>query len=262
VVVAVVERHVRQSLEFERVDAVGGDVFGERLLASLRAERIDTSHVSVEPEVSTGLAIIPVDDAGENTIMLVAGANGRVSPTDAEAAASAIAGAGALMMQLEVPLAAVARAAEIARERGVRVVLNAAPAYPLPPELLGKIDYLVVNETEAAALSGLDPREPLEAAQALRRAGARNVIVTLGGTGALLAEEGGDALVPGFKVDVVDTTAAGDAFVGAFAVALTEGKTRAEAVRWANAAGALAVTRPGAQPSLPTRQEVESFLIA
>jgi ribokinase len=163
-------------------------------------------------------------------------------------------------MQLEVPTPVVSRAATIARDHGVPVVLNAAPARPLPPELLARVDYLIVNETEAALLSGRSPAEPEEAARILMQTGPRSVIVTLGERGALYAAGNDIVSVPGFKVSAVDTTAAGDAFIGAFTSALTSGNRLGDAVRWANAAGALATTRLGAQPSLPTRDAVASFL--
>jgi ribokinase len=169
-------------------------------------------------------------------------------------------------MQLEIPLAVVEHAAQEAREGGVTVILNAAPARPLTPQLLSLVDYLVLNETEVLLLArGTSATNgttsPEEAARALQGIGARNVVITLGEEGAVLLPVSGASMpVPAFRVHAVDTTAAGDAFVGAFAVRLAADVEPKEALRWANAAGALTVTREGAQPSLPTFAEVEDFL--
>jgi len=198
--------------------------------------------------------------------IVVPGANGRLSVADIEAARKLIAEADILLMQLEIPLAVVEHAARAAREGGVTVILNAAPARPLSPQLLSLVDYLVVNETEVLLLArgtsaANGTTSPEEAARALQGIGARNVVITLGEEGAvLLPVSGASVPVPAFTVRAVDTTAAGDAFVGAFAVRLAAGAEPAEALRWANAAGALTVTREGAQPSLPTFAEVEAFL--
>ena len=242
------------------VGRVGGDSFGERMLSGLQAEGIDTGHVAGEPDAPTGVALITVTDSGENNIIVVPGANGRLTPQDIDNAEEIIASSESIVLQLEIPLPSVIQAINTAARRGVRVILNAAPARPLSPDLLSKVDYLIVNEHEAALLTGLAPTQPQEAGQALLSAGVGNVVVTLGEAGALLATRDGVEAVPAFRVSVVDTTAAGDAFVGAFAVALAEGKGPAEAARTANAAGALAATKLGAQPSLPAREEVERFL--
>ncbi|MFQ5343323.1 MAG: ribokinase, partial [Anaerolineae bacterium] len=250
----------RQGADVFMVGRVGDDAFGQRLRQTLHQEGIDTTNVNIEPLAATGVAIIAVDLAGENRIILAGGANDRVSPVDARVAASAIARADVLVLQLEVPLSAVMRAVEVAHENGVTVILNPAPARPLPADLLAGVDYLIPNESEAVLLTNNDPSRPEQAAQALREAGVRSVVVTLGEQGALLVDDAGSRTVRGFPVQVVDTTAAGDAFVGAFAVALAEGKPALEAVRRANAAGALATTVLGAQPSLPTRAAVDEFL--
>jgi ribokinase len=187
----------------------------------------------------------------------------RLSPGDVEAAAGAIVDADALLLQLESPLETVTRAAEVAHGHGVPVILNPAPARPLPDALLALVDVLIPNESETALLSDRpvdDQAQAEAAAAALLELGVGTVILTLGERGALLAQRGGATHVPAFNVAPVDTTAAGDAFVGGFAVALAEGKTPVEAARWGNAAGALAATRMGAQPSLPTRQAVERLL--
>src|SRR4051794_16025203 len=243
------------------VGRVGDDPFGERLLQALRSEGVDTSRVLVERGISSGVAAITLSaETGENNIIVIAGANGLVSTQDANAAAPDIGGSQMLLLQLEVPLPAVQSAAEAARRQGVQVVLNAAPARTLPQALLHAVDYLVVNETEAAQLTGLSPNQPEQCAVALQAAGPGAVVVTLGEAGALALNASGVRRFPGFKVRAVDTTAAGDAFVGAFAVSLADRFTLDEAVRRGNAAGALAASKLGAQPSLPTRREVDSFL--
>jgi ribokinase len=210
------------------------------------------------------VALIFVDDQGQNIIVVASGANARVTAEDVEAATPAIATADVLLLQLEIPLASVRRAAKIARENGVKVILNPAPAQALPDELLSFVDILVPNESETGILTGLpaDSLEDLEAAAGkLRNLGAGTVLLTLGQQGALLVEPAGLCCYPAFTMEkVVDTTAAGDAFVGGLAMAIAEGKTVGEAVPWGNAAGALAVTRRGAQPSLPSRGEVEKLL--
>jgi ribokinase len=245
------------------VGRVGRDGFGEALFENLARDGIDHGFVIQDPEAATGVALIVVDDAGQNSIVVASGANMRLSPGDVEAAEAAIAGADVLLLQLESPLETVARAAQAAHAYGVPVILNPAPARPLPDALLALVDVLIPNESETALLARMpadDEAQAEAAAAALLKLGAGTVILTLGERGALLAQAGGATHVPAFRVTPVDTTAAGDAFVGGFAVAMAEGKTHLEAARWGNAAGALATTKMGAQPSLPTRQAVERLL--
>jgi len=253
------------------VGRVGRDTFAGPLLDNLAAAGVDHTFVIQDPEAATGVALIVVDDAGQNSIVVASGANMRLSPADVDGAEAAIAGADALLLQLESPLETVTRAAKVARTHGVKVILNPAPARPLPGALLSLVDVLIPNESETALLTRLPVSAQAEAeaaATALLALGVGTVILTLGERGALLArEEGarpelaeGAEHFPGFDVTPVDTTAAGDAFVGGFAVALAEGQTLAEAVRWGNGAGALATTKLGAQPSLPTRRAVEKLL--
>ncbi len=245
------------------VGRVGQDSFADPLLKNLAEVGIDHTFIGRDPEVATGVALIVVDDAGQNSIVVASGTNMRLRPADVEAAESAIAGADLLLLQLESPLEAVMRAAELARNHGTKVVLNPAPARSLPDSLLSLVDVLIPNESETALLSGMsieDQAEAEAAAATLRQSGVGTVILTLGERGALLAGEAETQLFPAFAVTPVDTTAAGDAFVGGLAVALAEGKTPAEAVRWGNAAGALAATQLGAQTSLPTRSRLEQFL--
>ena len=253
----------RLGADVSMVGRVGQDGFADALLEALKADGIDHSHVILDPEAATGVALIVVDDAGQNSIVVVSGANGRFSPSDVDAAEDVIADADVLLLQLESPVETVNRATQVARAHDVRVILNPAPAQELPETLLAGIDVLVPNESETALLSGMpveDVSQAEEAAAALLELGVGTVILTLGGRGALLAQGVGAEHVPAFAVEPVDTTAAGDAFVGGFAVALAEGRRMAEAVRWGNAAGALATTKIGAQPSLPTRQAVERLL--
>ena len=245
------------------VGRVGRDAFGGPLLEALDADGIDHAHVIQDPQAATGVALIVVDDAGQNSIVVASGANMRFSPCDVDAAEDVIAGADALLLQLESPLETVTRAAAVAQDHGVLVILNPAPARDLPETLLSTVDVLIPNESETALLAG-QPVDGLsqaeDAAVVLLQLGVGTVILTLGERGALLAQTAGAERVPAFAVDPVDTTAAGDAFVGGFAVALAEGRRMAEAVRWGNAAGALATTKMGAQPSLPSRRAVERLL--
>lgn len=242
----------------EMIGRVGRDAFGDALLATVTKDGVSTSHISRDP-APTGVALITVDSAGQNTIVVASGANALVSPHDVDAASSAFENAAVLVMQLECPLDTVNYAAGKAKALGIPVILNPAPAQPLPSHLLAGVDYLIPNQTELALLSGgitsLD-----EAVGWQNKHNIRCLIVTLGNQGVWASDKAGIHRQPAFKVTPVDTVAAGDAFVGAFAVALSEGKGLDEALRWGNAAGALAVTRAGAQPSLPTRAELEKFL--
>jgi ribokinase len=243
------------------VGRVGDDSFGPSLRRGLEDDGIDTAHVRVDDEASTGTALILLEESGENRIVVASGANFAVAPGDVEAAAELIRGAQILLLQLEVPLPAVRRAVEIAHEAGVRVILNPAPAQVLPEALLQGVDILAPNQVEATMLAELpDDTPPEEAARALRETGAGVVVVTLGGEGALLLSDEGAQRVPAFPTEVVDTTAAGDAFMGGLAAALIEGLPLEEAVRWGNAAGSLASSKLGAQPSLPTREALEKRL--
>jgi ribokinase len=245
------------------VGRVGHDAFGQALLENLARDGVDHSSVLRHEGAATGVALIVVDDAGQNSIVVASGANARLSPGDVEAAEAAIRRADVLLLQLESPLETVTWAAEMAQARGLPVVLNPAPARPLPDSLLAMVNVLVPNESETALLAErpvTDRAQAEAAAHALLELGVGAVILTLGERGALLAEPDGVTHVPAFEVTPVDTTAAGDAFVGGLAVALAEGRALAEAVRWGSAAGALATTKEGAQPSLPTRDAVEALL--
>ena len=245
------------------IGRVGDDAFANSLLENLASAGVDHKFVTRDQENATGVALIVVDDNGENSIVVASGANMHLTPADVESAEEAIAAADVLLLQLEVPLETVTRAAELARAHQVTVVLNPAPAKALPAKLLSLVDFLIPNETETALLSGMSVASQVEieaAAKSLRDLGVGNVILTLGERGALLTGAFQSEVYPSFKVKPVDTTAAGDAFLGGFAVALGEGKSLSDAIRFGNAAGALATTRLGEQPSLPTRAEVEKLI--
>jgi len=236
---------------------VGQDMFGEQAVAGFVRDGINVKHVFRDKANPSGVALIFVAKDGENSIAVAGGANAKLSPADVRKAKAAFAGASVLVMQLETPLETVQAAADLAAKAGVRVILNPAPARPLPDKLLKRISILTPNETEAELLTGCAGEE---AAAKLRARGVATVILTLGARGALIADANGTRMVPGFKVKAVDTTAAGDIFNGSLAVALAEGKSLEQAVRFANAAAAISVTRFGAQPSAPTRREIERFL--
>ncbi len=245
------------------VGRIGRDAFGDRALDALRAERIDVCGV-VRDDAASGVALIVVDEHGENAITVAPGANAALTPEDVNASRGLIEGAAVLLLQLETPLPAVRRAASIARAAGVTVILNPAPARALGDELLAAVNVLTPNEAEARAVATLRPDDetPLgRCAELLRSRGAENVVVTLGPRGALLAAGGPEELIPGIYVRPVDTTGAGDAFNGALAVALAQGRPLPYAVRFAVLASALSVTREGAQTSLPTAEEVDAFAL-
>jgi len=250
----------RQDSSVAMVGRVGSDSFGPTLIQNLQKNKVDTIHVETD-ESATGTAIIVVDANGQNSIVLSPGANGKVTPIDVDAVS--FQDADLLLLQLEIPLETVVHAASVARQNGLRVILNPAPACPLPDSLLADVDILVPNESELQLLTELpviDIDSAETAAKALLAKEVKTVIITLGANGALLVTKGKATHVPGFKVDVIDTTAAGDAFIGGLAAALLIDKSLEEAVRYGNASGALATTKFGAQPSLPTAEEVEQLL--
>ena len=243
------------------VGCVGEDAFGATLRQGLADEGIDVTGVDMRGGHASGIALITVDGAGENSIVVVPGSNGTLGEADIVLASGVIGAARVVLLQLEVPLPAVTAAAACARQAGALVVLNAAPASTIPDGLIALVDYLVVNETELFTLAGPEATTLPQAVARLCGRGARAVVITLGAVGARLHRATGEeAMVRAYTVQVVDSTAAGDAFVGAFGVALAEGVSDEEALRRGNAAGAMAVTRAGAQPSLPTRDELEAWL--
>jgi ribokinase len=245
------------------VARVGQDMFGDQAVAGFIKDGIVVDHVTRDKTNPSGVALIFVGKDGENSIAVAGGANAKLSPADVRKAKAAFAGASVLVMQLETPLESVQAAADLAAKAGVRVILNPAPAQPLPDKLLQGVSIITPNETEAELLTGIavtDTASAAAAAAKLRARGVQTVIITLGARGAFVATESGGQLVSGFKVKAVDTTAAGDIFNGALAVALAEGKPLDQAVRFGHAAAAISVTRLGAQPSAPTRREIEKFL--
>jgi ribokinase len=247
------------------IGRVGDDPFGPRLRSSLEAEGIATEHVVVTEGCPSGVAIIGVEDSGQNAILIVAGANGRLTPQDVLAREEVLRTADVVLLQLEVPVETVEATVALARRSAVPVVLDPAPVPRGPlPRALWEVDVLTPNQTEAEGLTGLavsGPPEAERAARLLRERGVNNIVVKLGAWGALLCDPDGlTALIPAEQVTVVDTTAAGDAFNAALAVGLCEGLALPAAVRLGCAAGTLATTRAGAQPAMPTRTEVECFL--
>jgi ribokinase len=241
---------------------VGDDEFGEPLVRALEEKGIDTSLVEKASGVSTGAAFITVTPDGENAITVAPGANRSLTPGDVDAASEAIGNAKVLVAQMEIPVQTVRRAVEVASERGTRSVVNLAPTFEVPRELLEKLDPLVVNEHEAAFLLGREVEGvagALSAAPELLSLGPRSAVITIGENGAVFATGDSAGHVPAPKVDVVDTTGAGDAFVGALATQLAREATLEDAVAYAVRAGAAAVTKEGAQGALPTPEIVEAL---
>lgn len=240
---------------------LGRDMFGEGASKHYESCGLDTSKILWSDKPS-GVALITVDSKAENSIVVASGANADVTVSDIDSVAEIIKSSGILLLQLEIPMDAVVRAAEIAFEAGVQVVLNPAPATSLPAELLKCVSILIPNETEASAISGIDINN-LEtasaAAERLKGMGVREVIITMGSRGSVVCD-GECTFVPAVKVNAVDTTAAGDTFCGGVCVALSEGKALSEAVKFATAASSIAVQRPGAQDSVPSRCEVDKLL--
>ncbi|WP_159814880.1 ribokinase [Pseudomonas sp. 18058] len=252
----------RLGAQVAMVGCVGSDDYGVQLRDALLAEQIDYQAVSVV-EDSSGVALIVVDDNSQNAIVIVAGANGAMTPAVIDQFDAVLQAADVVICQLEIPDATVGHALKRARALGKTVILNPAPASrPLPADWFTAIDYLIPNESEATALSGL-PVDSLESAEKaashLIAMGAGKVIITLGAQGSLFANGQSFEHFPAPKVKAVDTTAAGDTFVGGFAAALAAGKSEAEAIRYGQIAAALSVTRAGAQPSIPTQSDVQAF---
>jgi len=241
------------------VAKVGDDIFGRQALEGFKDEGIDTHYIYTDPAQPSGVALITVDEKAENCIVVAPGANAALNKADIDVAASEIANAALLLVQLEVPIETVEYAVQKAVEAGVKVILNPAPACSLPEGLLKNLYMLTPNETEAALLSGVevsDLESAKKAAQILHSKGVEIVIVTMGSDGALIYQNGVFEMVAAQKVKAVDTTAAGDTFNGALVVALSEGLPVAEAVKFASKAAAISVTRMGAQSSTPYRKEI------
>ena len=245
------------------VGRLGRDSFGDTLMDALVEEGVEIRFIVRDAEVGTGVGSPVIDADGDNSIIIVPRANMRLSAADVDRAASAISDSDVLLLQLEVPIAASQRAAEIAKSSGTKVILNPAPARDLPDSFLAQVDILTPNQVEAELLSGVevsDSEGAERAARILLDRGVSAVILTLGEGGALLLKDGLTTSIPAYRVNVVDTTAAGDAFCGALATALARGEALEDAVVFANAAGALAVTVLGAAPSMPTVKQITEFL--
>jgi ribokinase len=247
------------------IGRTGQDSFGQEVLDAVSREGVDTSRVFKDPAAGTGLAVISVDDRAENSIIIIPGANGKLDASDVDRAADLLDKDSILMLQLETPLGPSLELARIARGLGAKVILDPAPAYPLPEEVWQTVDILTPNEVETGILTGINP-ETLEdcnrAAEVLISRGVPTVIVKMGAKGVFYRSPSASGFIDPFKVEAIDSVAAGDAFNGGLAVALFEGKDLAEAVRWGAAAGALACTRKGAMPSMPRRDELETLLRA
>jgi ribokinase len=251
----------RLGAEVTFVTRLGRDAFGQSSEAAYQIEGINTDFIIWDDDAPSGVALIMVNRNGENIIAVAPGANGRLTPADVQAAESVFKTADAVLVQLEIPLVAVQTAVDLGHRHHARVMLNPAPATYLPDSILRSVDFLTPNENELAILTGAQSSERGNTAREFADLiGVQALIVTVGEKGALVITEGTEHLVPGFPVKAVDSVAAGDAFNGALAVAISRGENLLGAVRYANAAGALSVTRAGAQPSLPTSDEVRKFM--
>ncbi|MEG9488817.1 ribokinase [Mannheimia indoligenes] len=245
------------------IGCIGDDGIGKAMKTAFEKDDINTRPIKSVANEMTGIAMIQVAESGENSIVISAGANGHLDETVVAEFQSEITQADCLLMQLETPLPAIIQAAKIAKENNTQVVLNPAPARALPDELLSLLDMITPNETEAEILTGIkvvDEASAKLAAQAFHQKGIEKVLITLGSKGVFVSENGQGEIVAGFRVNAVDTTAAGDTFNGALVTAMLEDKPLNEAIRFAHAAAAISVTRKGAQPSIPSRQETLDFL--
>lgn len=249
----------RLGAEVTFVAKLGKDRFGKDALAGLEAQGLNTNYVSFDDQAASGVALIMVDENGENCISVASGTNALLSPDDIDRATAAFAEASCLLVQLETPLPTVTHAIDLASKQGCQVILNPAPAASLPDDLLAKVDWITPNETEAEILTGIkvdDPSSAQHAANALKKRGVGAVIITMGAAGAYVDHPDYQGMVGTTKVEVIDTTAAGDTFNGALAVALSQKMPVAEAVAYANAAAAYSVTQFGAQSSAPNPEDL------
>lgn len=255
----------RTGADIAFIACVGSDDIGVRMKEQFVIDGIDTQAVMAIEGTTTGVAMIWVSAEGENCIGISAGANAELTPERLQPHLPLISEADVLLMQLESPLNTVELAAQTAKKAGTQVILNPAPAQALPESLLQAIDVITPNETEAQALTGIvveTEADAQKAADALHAYGIKTVLITLGARGVWVSEQGKGELIPGFRVQALDTTAAGDTFNGALVTAQLEGLPMAQAIRFAHAAAAISVTRSGAQPSIPLRSEVDAFLAA
>jgi ribokinase len=255
----------RAGADVRMITRIGRDTFGEMARKAWAADGVDTRAVTIDDTLPTGAAFIFVStETGNNAIIVESGAAANLSPADVAAAEAVIASAKVLVTQFEQPVETAMAGLTLARKHGVITILNPAPAVPADQAIYALCDYVTPNETEAETITGQKVQteaDALAAAKAFVAMGAKNALITLGEKGAFLHGEAGTAMVPAFKVaNVVDTTGAGDAFNGGFAVALAEGKSPLDAIRFANATAALSVQKPGTAPSMPTRAEIEALL--
>ncbi len=251
----------RLGAQVAMIGRVGTDAFGSTLINNLEQNKVETDRIITDGSSATGTAVIVVDPQGQNSIILSPGANAKVTPSDISP--GSFSDYRLLLLQLEIPIETVIHSANLAREKGLLILLNPAPAYNLPDDLLRTADYILPNETELGLLTGKPVNDLASVGTAglsLLARGAKNIIITLGAQGALIVNKDGVNLIPSYKVNVVDTTAAGDAFIGGLAVGLLNGKSLEDAVQYACACGALAVTKFGAQPSLPTAEDVNEII--
>lgn len=242
---------------------LGDDIFGLQSLNNFKKEGVNTKYVLQTQDAPSGVALIMVDDEGNNVIVVAPGANHKLTPEDVKGAESDIASSGALVAQLEVPIETIEFAAGLANKSNVPFILDPAPAQQLSEQLLKMVDVLTPNETEAQILTGIEVKDSDSAnaaAQKLLECGVKNVILTMGATGYLSVGKEGKEFVPARKVTAADSTAAGDAFTGSLAIGLAKGQTLSEAALFANDVAAVSVTRMGAQPSMPTIEEIDKFI--
>lgn len=241
--------------------ALGNDIFGDAALNSYQNFGIDTTHI-VRKDIPSGVALIMVDSKGQNCISVALGANNALNIEDVLPALESVESGDIVLLQLEIPMDTVEAAVEAAAAKGARVVLNPAPAAPVSEQVLSNLYLITPNQTEAQTLTGVevtDEASACEAAQILCARGVERVVITMGGSGAYLYENGKGVIVPARMVDAIDTTAAGDVYNGALCAALAEGKSLEQALAFATKASAISVTRAGAQPSVPSREEVDNF---
>ncbi len=254
----------RLNADVEFIASVGDDDFGLNMRDSFQREGIDVSSVMLELNCPTGIAMIQVSECGENIICLSAEANSKLTAQALEPHLDKIRHAECLLVQLETPLDGIEKAALVAAEHGTKVILNPAPARKLPDSLLAVVDVITPNETEVEVLTGIavtDDHSAQCAANKLHDKGIEIVLITLGSKGVWVSQKEQSELIPGFNVDAIDTTAAGDTFNGALATGLLEGMSLTSAIQFANAAAAISVTRFGAQTSIPTRSEIETLVL-
>lgn len=238
---------------------VGNDMFGKGSIENYKKEDMDISHILTDPEAPSGVALISVDSKAENCIVVAPGANNKLSKADIDAAKDLISSSEYILMQLEIPMDVIEYVADIAHRQGKKIILNPAPAAPLSKELISKLFLITPNKTESRQITGMKvetDEEVSKAADALLKMGAENVVITLGTKGSFIKNDSVCEMVPAVKVQAVDTTAAGDTFNGALCVALSEGKSLLEAVKFATKASSISVTRMGAQASIPYRKEI------